>query len=255
MDSLATLNVSHFVETSKFQPLTAAAPPAASETKQANDVDAVPSAAETETLQQQDPAKQAIIERILTEERLREQFSVDHIIRANLPNEAAEEKTDLHREETNADYYWAMTTPENLSTEIHSKRTEASYWDWPTKSKQQKQDDLIQAILEQERVRQLFTVDHLVLNLQKEAALQQKKESLVPQNDSYWEWDAKVDLNDDAMQPVKEQVIQHILEAEKLRQQFSVATLERKLVQEQKVSEADVVSHANPSNDDYWAGF
>ena len=41
----------------------------------------------------------------------------------------------LQREATDSDDYWAMTTPKDLSSDVRSKRTDPSYWDWPTKTK------------------------------------------------------------------------------------------------------------------------
>lgn len=245
VDSLATLNVSQFVDKSQFQPLTAPAPITSNPSK------GVTSAPKPVAPKFQDPAQQALVDRIFLEERLREQLSADHIIRTE---QHADVKTDLHRENTDSDDYWAMTTPKDLSEVLHArKKTDASYWDWS--AKEQKKDDVIQAILEQERVRQLFSVDHMVLKIQEEAVtLQKKQEGLAtPQNDSYWSWSVDVEPNDDDMQPDRVAIIQHILGSEKLRQQFSVAALEEKLTQEAKVSEEE--SHAVATNDDYWAGF
>ena len=241
VDNLETLQVSQFVDRGKFHPLTAA-PVEATQAEPSQPV-SIPK----QQQHHEDPAKQAIIDRILLEEGLREQFSADHVI-ANL--QKADEKTDLHRQPTDSDDYWAMTTPKDLSSDVRSKQTDASYWDWPTKTKEEEKNDLIQAILEQERIRQIFSVDHIVKNMQQEAAaVQQKKESLRPQNDSYWAWDSKAE--DDV--PVdKEETIRQILQDEKLRLQFSVETLENKLIQEKR---EDVVSRADPQNDDYWAGF
>lgn len=242
VDTLATLQVSQFVDRAKFQPLTAA--PAQVESKESDDG--------AQPRQYEDPAKQAIIDRILLEERLREQFSADHIIRACQQQDVEEEKTDLHREATESDDYWAMTTPGDLSNDVRSKRTDASYWDWPTKTHREDKDDVIQTILEQERIRQLFSADHVVLKIKEEAAALQKKESPLPQNDTYWSWDAKVDPNDDDGQMDKDKIIQKILEAEVLRQQFSMVTLEKNLMPERKEQE---VSSADLQNDEYWAGF
>lgn len=245
VDNLETLQVSQLVDRAKFQPLTTVS------TETTSQAQAEVTPVETSTPQQHhdDLSKRAIIDRILLEERLREQFSADHVIRTTLKQ--AEEKTEIHRQVTDSDDYWAMTTPEDLSSDIRSNDKDPSYWDWPTKTKQEEKHDMIQAILEQERIRQLLSVDHIVMKMrQQAAALQQKQEdSLRPQNDSYWAWDGKAE--DDA--PVdKEEVIRQILAEEKLRQQFSAETLEKKLIQEHK---EDMLSRADPKNDDYWAGF
>lgn len=258
VDSLATLNVSQFVDKSQFQPLTTAVTPACSNPTKVTSTPA-PKPAEESIPRFQDPADQALVDRILLEERLREQFSADHIVRTEQQrhDDAEEQQTDLHREDTNSDDYWAMTTePKDVSEIARARKTDASYWDWHENAKQQKKNDLIEAILEQERVRELFSVDHMVLKIQEEAAsLQKKQEVALPQNDTYWSWSgAEVDLNDKDLQPDKEAIIQHILESEKLRQQFSAAALEEKLTQEAKVSEEDP-SRAVAANDDYWAGF
>jgi hypothetical protein len=237
VDNLATLQVSQFVDQAKYQPLTT---PALTQSKTAPAV----VVEEVQQLQLQPDAKQATIDRILLEEKLREQFSADHMIHANQRQE--EEKTEVHRETTDSDDYWAMTTPNDLSDEVRAKHTDSSYWDWQSKTKEETKDDMIQAILEEERIRQLFSVDHMVEKIQEEAAGLQKKKILLSQNDDYWSWDGKVAESANEVPVDKEKVIQ------KLRQQFSVDVLEKKLMEERKDEE---VSRADPQNDEYWAGF
>lgn len=248
VDTLATLNVSQFVD-AKYQPLIVPAP-SLSQTKPNSKPDA-PIA--TVPLLQEDPVRKAIIDRIIVEERLREQFSADHLIAAN---RCGEEKTEdvLHREHAeDADDYWDTATPDDVGM-IKARRTDPSYWDWRDESKKQDKDDLIQNILKQEKVRELLSIQHVEQKVQEEAAaLSKAKQSLLPESDSYWEWNAQVDLNDNDMQPDKALVIQHILEAERLRLQFSVAAIEDKLKQGQK--DAGQVSSTIAANDDYWAGF
>ncbi|CAB9510594.1 expressed unknown protein [Seminavis robusta] len=270
VDTLATLNVSQFVETSKFQPLTAATSVSAAQVQvqQQHEGREAPiiASATAPSFQHDDPIKKAIIDRILTEEHLRQQFSADHIIQSNLPRE--ETKTDgaVHHQANDADDYWAEEQPQvsdlDAAFTVRSKHRDAAYWEWKTLGQQEEKDALVQRILEEERVRQLFTAEHIEQTIVKEASKLQQKgvtpEELVPQNDSYWNWSTSNEdqKEDDVVLRAqdKEGMIQEILEAEKIRQQFAVDSIEAKLIQEAK-NHAASASQAVAGNDDYWAGF
>ena len=307
-DSLAALNVSQFVQTSKFQPLTAQPPVASSQQQQQqpstkptisssykNDAVAprVPSAAEL--------ANRAIVERILADDCLRIQFSPDHIIETLQQQQqqqqqshakaAEEEKVEIvHRDNattSSADDYWDMPTPSasELLTSTTTTTTKgrptsdaaANYWDWPSMTPQQQNDETIRQILQAEKHRQLFSVDHVEQNLRKEAAALAAKQDkagnvtndeapLVQAHDSYWQWNGEPGEENptttssyDMSASEKATLVESILAAERARQWLSIDHIEQTLTRGRPttttMAKEDAVSRTIASHDDYWAGF
>ena len=273
VDSLATLNVSQFVETSKFQPLTV--PLQEQQQEQIENVTAVATVATTEqpVLCTEDLANKAILDRVLQEERLRIQFSADHIIESiqqqQQRKEEEKEETVVRRENANdVEGYWDMPAiPTTKTTVVRARNNKNAnqYWEWPSTPQQQK-DATIRHILEAEKQRQLFSVEHLEQNLFKEAAALKEKgeqqQQQVPANDSYWQWEANnpaggsISSNDAMTANEKAALIESILVAEQTRQLLSVEHLEQNLTSPAaataKSQSAVVIGKVD---DDYWAGF
>lgn len=153
-------------------------------------------------------SEQSIVERIQTEEKIRNLLSADHIA-ANLVQESAKREADQTKAAAgNADSYWDMPTEEhaldhdeaveitsaqhiqeNLVAETPAKSECAvrnltnAYWEWPTLEERQR---LIQSILEAERVRQHFTIETVEQQLLAGAGRQDVPSQLLAANDSYW---------------------------------------------------------------------
>lgn len=229
--SLATLNVSQFVDTAKFQTLTAA--PSVSSTQKpssdgttirisTNDATepvavAVATVPTKVTPSADELANQAFLDRIVVLERLRALFSADHILEAiqqeqrRRPEEEEKEEAEVVHQSDGAKAevdYWDMPTPTSTALEapkvVHAVHNQtANYWDWPSTPKQHQseiiRDETIRDILQEEKHRQLFMGEHIWANLQKAAAaLNEKAADATPQqaqNDLYWQWDDGVDPN------------------------------------------------------------
>jgi len=218
IDGIAELNVAAFVKESTFPPLTRdkQTSPTSAETSQ---VELKPPA---DAQSYWDWPADATIKRIEEEERTRQLFSCDRM-EANLEKETKrlQQKSEIiHAEHKNADEveaYWSMSPPETdaiameLTAAQHiqdnlKKRPTApgdnsslehadylkdpshpghSYWDWP--SAVDTKQRIIQSILEKERVRELFQVDHIEKHLMEEARKNMSESSnLVAANDAYW---------------------------------------------------------------------
>jgi len=112
--------------------------------------------------------KKATIQRILQEEEARQLLSAEHI----QDNLTSPTPLDNSKPRPEHDAYWTWKVPVRPD----------SYWEWPQGDEKQR---MIDQILEEERIRHLFSADHIVENIQRQPqpAVGQRR-----QEDSYWEW-------------------------------------------------------------------
>jgi hypothetical protein len=139
--------------------------------------------------------KDLTIQSILMDERCRQLVSMDHIEK-NLTKQAAIMATaplaNPHLNPEN-DAYWDWNNPQKASDVSDQDNRTVSYWDWPNDVDAQEQEKtrIIQDVLQEERIRQSMSVEHLESKL---VAHAQQHHSLVAPtglggaSDSYWDW-------------------------------------------------------------------
>lgn len=282
VDNLATLNVAAFVTTSKYQPLTslqhehAAPSPFLVVGEEAKAVEGF-----NDNDDHQFPITTAshghqtnLLNQIVEQERLRQQFTVDHVIETTLQNNYEVAEVPMQHAATTAKNdnninYWDEETPENQSElravhTVKSKHVDQDYWMWPERpSKQEEKEAVIRRILLEEKNRELLSVTTVEQQIRKEAfqlaSVSSTKPKSPSQNDAYWAWETPASVsaagsNDTLTPEEKNSVIQNILEAERIRQQLSAATIEEQLTREAKKLPTEQKT-CIAANDDYWAHF
>jgi hypothetical protein len=204
--STSVTNVADFVTTTKYQPLTQL-----QENTQAvqeilpGRADSVPVVSYWDWPTDVSSPKEAVVERILEEERIRQLFSVNHI-ESNLI--AAAEKAASLKNDTVAvtaspketEDYWYTPEEEHVeedSVPVASQCADTlsepatdvaaepplNYWYFPAFKVKER---VAEAIMEEERIRQMLTVNHIQDNLM-ELCLQNTEPSpLEATNDAYW---------------------------------------------------------------------
>ena len=211
---------SHFVANSKYQPLTSRPVEQSQEPK-------------TTLTRNQEHKKDSTgenkeLQRILKEEEARQLVSCDNIV-ANLITDASQcgQSSHVTCEEPSSDSYWDMPSEETHETDYFSvgqlernliedavervhnaKKTvtaahvhdgnhpNQSYWDWESSpiSSEEKSSQIIEAILRDERIRQLLSIESLSLNetsvpTVKAFAPEIKNPSLANgSSQDYWDW-------------------------------------------------------------------
>lgn len=234
--------------------------------------------------------KQVVIDRILQEEKIRQLLSVTH-----LEKSARQMKTMLltqsvmvrsnNNEEKVDDDYWFMPSEESdllhaaVHQDVYAKQSQQalSYWDWPSHTQLEERDLMIQGILNDERCRQLFSMDHIEKNLTKQAAALMALASqanppspLNPENDSYWGWNNPQSAShvsdpdhpmrsywdwpndiDTQKEQEKTRIIEAILQEERIRQVMSVEHLEAKLISHTQQQHHSIAAHTAGA-DSYW---
>jgi hypothetical protein len=208
-EGITNLNVANFVTTAKYQPLTQ---------PQVNDVQAVQEiqgkayyvpvvVSYWDWPTDANSTKEAVVERILEEERIRQFFSVNHI-ESNLIA-AAEIAAASLKEDTVAvtvspketDDYWYTPEEEHVVDDVAPVASQCvdtasepatgaaaepplNYWDFPAFKAQER---VAQAVMEEERIRQMLSVNHIQERLMEQCS--QNSEPAAPleaTNDAYW---------------------------------------------------------------------
>jgi len=195
IDSLATLNVNDLVH-SKFLPLTQEVEAdEQNETKQeAPSVDTIPPLS----------TKEQMIADILKDEENRDIFTAHHV-ESNLVQEA--NKDSVVAETSSSDDYWDMPTPkfeEVMAAKAHelneieeqkeidntAKVNGDLYCLWHIKHEEQKRQELIASIVEEERLRETFSAKSIEASLIADAKRRAEYvTSAHPESDSYWLWE------------------------------------------------------------------
>lgn len=106
---------------------------------------------------------------------------------------AASPLENHHRLNPEKDAYWDWDNPQTDSDVSDQDLPMASYWDWPNDiaTNEQEKTRMIQAILQEERIRQSMSVEHLESKLVAHA--EEYRSLAVPTEsggarDSYWDW-------------------------------------------------------------------
>jgi hypothetical protein len=204
--STSVTNLANFVTTTKYQPLTQL-----QENVQAvqeilpGQADSVPVVSYWDWPTDVESPKEVVVERILEKERIRQLFSVNHI-ESNLI--AAAEKAASLKEDTVAvtvlpketDDYWY--TPEEEHVEVdtvpvasqcagtvsgHATGVTAeppqNYWYFPAFKVKER---VAEAVMEEERIRQMLTVNHIQERLVEQCSQNTEPSPLEATNDAYW---------------------------------------------------------------------
>lgn len=208
IDSLATLNVSDLVH-SKFLPLTQQA--------EASHVGHVTSKnvkiRDDTSSKDSRSTKEQLIEDILKDEEHRQLFSIEHA-EANLVQDARRKlnSNNVSKPTTQeeADDYWdtpAPTEREAMGQDVNDFKEEAIndnaakvngglYCLWHLEQEERKRRDLIASIVEEERLRTMFSVNTIQYSLVVDAARREhsscsgERVAVVhPETDSYWLWE------------------------------------------------------------------
>jgi len=240
-----------------------------------------------------------IIARILREESIRKALTVDNIeakLIEDAQRRAGEEKDDLNYEkghETEIQGYWeeedvALMKDENVFGIDHiekmvekeairlKRRAEEkeyiaaeepcyrhdAYWEWDTtpKSKEDVRQDIINLILEEERIRVMLTAKAIENNMKAEANSSDMVKSEDPSDEAYWEW--KVDDEHagywdwkapKSMQLDKREMIEKILRDEEARKMVGTQHIEEGLIKDaSRTNPKDTVVAAGGGDASYW---
>ena len=209
IDSLATLNVNDLVH-SKFLPLTQEV---ASEASRKGEDTHVADAPVGDTLLPL-TTKEQVIADILQDEASRQMFTIDHI-ESNMMQQAQNKSTAsavTSSQEEDEDNYWDMPAPseeQTLAEENEAKEMKDAtenvngakingdlYCLWHILSDQRKRQDLIVSIVEDEKLREAFSVSHIEASLIADAKRRScdtcgadHTESIYHESDSYWMWE------------------------------------------------------------------
>jgi len=208
--------------------------------------------------------KEAVIERIVAEDKIRDVLSVDHMIqntiRANLKADDEEQTEDVQE---STESYWEMPAPSDenaTSSDVveaqHARdasHPKNSYWDWPVMTEEDQKNAFLEQIVKEEKIRQLLSAQHMedtmVANASNEDAemiesnvnsdsywtdKQQDECAQAPfhtYDDShphatYWEWETLTE------QEKKQKLIAQIIKGEHIRQMLSATHLEDNLMRD-----------------------
>jgi hypothetical protein len=208
-EGIATLNIANFVTTAKYKPLTQPQEnvQAVQEILQGK-TNTAPAESYWDWPTDLDSSQEVVVERILEEERIRQLFSVKHI-ESNLISAAANAAKSVSLEDdtvivavppTEADAYWYTPEEEHVEEDvvpvtsqcddsIPEPATDAatleppqSYWDFPAF----KVKELVTiALMEEERIRQMLTVDHMQELLMGQCAQNAEPAPLEAADDAY----------------------------------------------------------------------
>jgi hypothetical protein len=208
IDSLATLNVSDLVH-SKFLPL-----PQQAEASHLRHVASKNVTIRHDTTSQDSRStKEQLIEDILEDEEHRQLFSIEHV-EANLVQDARRKlnSNNVSKPTTQeeADDYWdtsALTEREAMGQDVNDFKEEPIndnaakvngdlYCLWHLEQEERKRQDLIASIVEEERLRKMFSVNTIQDALVVDAARREhgscsgERDAVVhPETDSYWLWE------------------------------------------------------------------
>jgi hypothetical protein len=200
---ITNLNVASFVTTTKYQPLTQPQVNApVVEEIQGKSADSVPVVSYWDWPTDANSPKETIVENILEEERIRQLFSVNRIA-SNLI--AAAEKSASLEEDTVAvvstketdDYWFTPEEEEHAEEDIASQCTDTAaepaidvaveppqnYWDFPAFKAQER---VAQAVMEEERIRQMLTANHIQERMMEQGSQITDPAHLEAANNTYW---------------------------------------------------------------------
>ena len=195
--------------------------------------------------------------------------------------------TDLAQSVTNLNVASYVTTTKYqplTQPQENARVVEESYWDWPTADANSPKEGIVENILEDERIRQLFSVNRIASNLiaaaEKAALLEEDTVAVVgstKETDDYWftpeEDHAKEDIAsqcaDTASEPAtgaaadppqnywdfpafkgQERVAQAVMEKERIRQMFTANHIQERMMEQG--SQATEPAHLEATNNAYW---
>jgi hypothetical protein len=131
-------------------------------------------------------SKQQLIDQILKEEQVRQLLSTEHVEQTfqNVqPMETETERAIVVEED-----YWFQPPTEAKEVPRDAHHPMQSYWDWPTKTAAEQKQDWIDSIVEEERCRQLLSVEHVASNLVTAATSPGIAMGAGGADPSYWVW-------------------------------------------------------------------
>lgn len=200
IDSLATLNVNDLVQ-SKFLPLTqeVGVEEASSEAPASSAV------THKNTVVTPTTDKEQVIADILKDEEIHDMFTINHF-QENLVQEAKKDSGENYMPDSSSnDEYWYMPGPtddevraEKEGNQLDSENNNAAkvngdlYCLWHTKHDEQKRQEFIRTIVEDEKLRETFSVNTIEASLIADAKRRSGSEHVVsahPETDSYWLWE------------------------------------------------------------------
>ena len=126
--------------------------------------------------------KQTVLHEIVEQEAIRELLSIEHIeanliqdaAAANLPSSSSQDDQSAEHDEywswpaTSSSSFTALPLHEQEAAAVASSNTTSCYWNWPAARDAQIQL-ILQSIVEEEELRQLFSADHILAGMQAEA--------------------------------------------------------------------------------------
>jgi hypothetical protein len=134
-------------------------------------------------------SKQQLIDQILKEEQVRQLLSIEHVEQTVVQNaQPMETETETERAIVVEEDYWFQPPTEEKVVLIERNANLQSYWDWPTKTAAEQKQDWIDSIIEEERCRQLLSVEHVASNLVTVATSPGIVMGAGGADPSYWDW-------------------------------------------------------------------
>jgi hypothetical protein len=140
-------------------------------------------------LQQRLAEKKHILDRILYEEEVRQMLKIENIEK-NIVAQKAAPHADTVTPSQESDDFWSWRNKNEASREHDAYHANASYWEWPTLSREDEKQQLIQKILKDEDLRQKFSIATIEVQAKASAAPVEQTETSSPNasNDAYWGW-------------------------------------------------------------------
>jgi hypothetical protein len=198
------LNVTSFVTTTKYQALTQPQvnAQAVQETQGKADSHSLPKVSYWDWPTDTDSPMEVVVDRILEDERIRQLFDIGSNLYAAAEKAASLEKDTLAvtvlLKET--DDYWYTPEEEHVEEEAAPAASQCAdtatepatgtpaeqlqnYWDFPAFKAQER---VAQAVMEEERIRQMLAVNHIQERLMEQYLQNAESAPLEAANDAYW---------------------------------------------------------------------
>lgn len=145
--------------------------------------------AKEELLQKRLTEKKQTLDRILYEEEIRQLLKIEHIEEKLVSQAPATYDTSLSNEKS--DDFWSWRNQNEASWRHDPYHVNQNYWEWPTLSREDEKQRLIQQILKDEEVREKFSIASIEKQLNSRTASVEQTETsdaVTAHSDDYWGW-------------------------------------------------------------------
>mmetsp|Transcript_32106 Transcript_32106/g.53056 ORF Transcript_32106/g.53056 Transcript_32106/m.53056 type:complete len:229 (+) Transcript_32106:319-1005(+) len=143
------------------------------------------SVAKEQLFQQRLAEKKQLLNRIMYEEEIRQMLQIQHI--EHLVRSQPLAKYDTKPSSKESDDFWSWRNENEASGRQDPSHENHSYWEWPTLSREEEKQQLIQKILKDEEIREQLSISHVEEQL-KSAVLVEQTVTSSHHDDAYWSW-------------------------------------------------------------------